>query len=297
MGIKIDDVTAFAAAIQHKSISRAASLLGLTQPAVTRRIQSLEETLGAALLDRDTRPPLPTEIGWKVYEQAKALLREADAMRALVRVDHDPHGSIRLGMPQTLAEYSLIHIMNTLRNGFPSLNAQVITRWGKDLSVLVENGELDGAILMSPADHQFAPGLVTRSLAPFEMVVIGARGALAPGPQTLGEIGLPWVLNPDGCGFRDILMRAVLDSDRPFQLAMDTFGIELQIKLVSEGVGIGLVPLPCLQKSAHRKGVEVLEMRDFHLSASLWLIQHQDTAADLAGPLSTFADGMLGSFM
>ena len=49
--MKIDDIDAFVAVIRNASLSQAAESLGLTQSAITRRVQSLEESLGVALLD------------------------------------------------------------------------------------------------------------------------------------------------------------------------------------------------------------------------------------------------------
>ena len=56
--MKIDDLRAFDAVARHGSISEAARAKHVTQPAVTRRIQKLEQAFGAQLLDRSTKQPL-----------------------------------------------------------------------------------------------------------------------------------------------------------------------------------------------------------------------------------------------
>jgi DNA-binding transcriptional LysR family regulator len=53
----LDNLKAFAAVIDHKSLTKAASRLYLTQSAISRRIQQLEQALGGTLLDRTQRPP------------------------------------------------------------------------------------------------------------------------------------------------------------------------------------------------------------------------------------------------
>ena len=82
--MKIDDIDAFVAVIRNASLSQAAESLGLTQSAITRRVQSLEESLGVALLDRNTKPLKPTASGLQVYEQCRRVLREVDGLRELV---------------------------------------------------------------------------------------------------------------------------------------------------------------------------------------------------------------------
>ena len=80
--MKISDIDAFAAVVRCQTLSQAAAELGMTQPAITRRVQNLEEALGVTLLDRNTKPPRPTDIGRRVFEQCRAILREVDAARA-----------------------------------------------------------------------------------------------------------------------------------------------------------------------------------------------------------------------
>jgi DNA-binding transcriptional LysR family regulator len=57
------DLQAFVAVIESGSMVRAAERLHLTQPGLTRRVQSLETTLGAELLDRQSKPLKPTATG------------------------------------------------------------------------------------------------------------------------------------------------------------------------------------------------------------------------------------------
>ena len=100
--MKIDDIDAFVAVIRNASLSQAAESLGLTQSAITRRVQSLEESLGVALLDRNTKPLKPTASGLQVYEQCRRVLREVDGLRELVAGDATPSGVLRLGVPQSI---------------------------------------------------------------------------------------------------------------------------------------------------------------------------------------------------
>lgn len=60
--MKISDIDAFAAVVRCQSLSQAAYDLGITQPAITRRVQNLEEALGIELLDRNTKPMRPTNV-------------------------------------------------------------------------------------------------------------------------------------------------------------------------------------------------------------------------------------------
>src|SRR5258708_12688168 len=92
----IDNLKGFAAVIESKSLTKAASRLFLTQSAISRRIQQLEETLGGTLLDRTQRPPSSTALGQRVYEQSLPILRAVDDLVTLTRPDPPPPAPLRL---------------------------------------------------------------------------------------------------------------------------------------------------------------------------------------------------------
>ena len=67
-------LAAFCAVVERKSFSEAAERLGVTQPAVSQQIRSLEERLGQQLLDRSGRRVEPTEAGNRLYRSAQRML-------------------------------------------------------------------------------------------------------------------------------------------------------------------------------------------------------------------------------
>src|SRR5881227_3277786 len=73
-------LAAFCAVVERKSFSQAAERLGVTQPAVSLQIRSLEQRLGAQLLDRSGRRVEPTEAGLRLYASAQKLLAQEEQL-------------------------------------------------------------------------------------------------------------------------------------------------------------------------------------------------------------------------
>src|ERR671934_2435337 len=67
-------LAAFCAVVERRSFSQAAERLGVTQPAISLQVRSLERRLGRQLLDRSGRRVEPTEAGLKLYRNAQKLL-------------------------------------------------------------------------------------------------------------------------------------------------------------------------------------------------------------------------------
>lgn len=288
--MKIDDMDAFVAVIRCQSTNLAAEALQLTQPAITRRLQNFEEDLGATLLDRQTKPLKPTPMGLRVYEQCKAILREIDSLRELVANDGAPSGTLRLGVPQTLGDVVLLQALAQIREVYPQLRTQVSSGWGSSLVTRMENGELDAAAALFPPGKIFPEGIASRSIGRMPLKVVAARSGASKRSYKLRDCYTRgWVLNPDGCGFRAGLQRALSEQGLSLSINLETFGTELQLGLVANGQGLGLVPEPLLQASRHREALEVLNVSDFKPQVDLWLF-HPRYLGNLQDPVELFGN-------
>ena len=286
--MRIDDIDALLATVQFSSLNQAAEYLGITQSAITRRLQRLEQTLNVTLLERQTRPLTLTAAGHRVYEQCLSIKRETKKLYGLLDPEAEPHGILRLGVPQSVAEIALQPALTALRQQFPALRPQVTCGWSGLLQKRLESVELDGVLAMGPEQQRFAEGYGGRLLCPLDIAVIAAKswrlhaGAL----RDCAEKG--WVLNPDGCGLRAGLIRELQSQGLRLALNVETAGAQLQISLVAQGLGLGLVPRAALAASPWRDDVAVLTLADFQPAVHLWLV-HAQNLANLSQPLTFFA--------
>ena len=286
--MKIDDMDAFVAVIQCQSTSLAAESLQLTQPAITRRVQNFEEDLGSNLLDRNTKPLKPTPMGWRVYEQCKAIQRELDILSELVASNGAPSGTLRLGVPQTIGDVVLFDALEQLRVTYPELRTKVSSAWGSTLIAKMENGELDAAVALFPTGMVFPEGIASRSIGRMHLRVVAPKGSFPKRSYKLKDCySHGWVLNPSGCGFRAGLQRALSEQGLSLQINLETFGTDLQLALIANGQGLGLVPEPLLTASRHLEHLDVVNVVDFKPQVDLWLFHPRDLG-NLQEPVDLF---------
>ncbi|WP_176157232.1 LysR family transcriptional regulator [Burkholderia multivorans] len=287
--MKISDIDAFAAVVRCQTLSQAAAELGMTQPAITRRVQSLEEALGVTLLDRNTKPPRPTDIGRQVFDQCRAILREVDALRELTAARRPPAGAFRIGITQGLGERMLPELIARLASRWPALATQVTTAWGGVLVDRIARRELDAALVFLAREMVLPPAVEGERLLATRLVAIGRKGDWPRRSYRLADChARGWVLNPDGCGFRAGLRRALDAHGLPMPVALDAYGRDLQLQSVANGIGIGLMPLPLVECSPLRDALEIVPLADFKPQIDLWLLRRQD-AARFAAPLDAIA--------
>ena len=271
----LEELKAFTAVVDRTSLTKAADALALTQSAVSRRVQQLEEMLGATLLDRSSRPPIATAVGRRVYQSATALLRDLDRLMNIPKDDGEPGGTLRLGLPQVVADVALFDIAVGLKTAFPALDLRCCTEWSSGLQLQVVNGELDAAAVMVPSGSTPPAGTRGSFIATLDVLVVQSRSApIATTPVEIADLaGQQWILNPQGCGYRAALQRAMEGVGQQVRLGIDLHGTDTQLRLVAAGLGLGLAPTRLLASSQFLEDLLPVEVTDFALRLDLWLLR------------------------
>jgi DNA-binding transcriptional LysR family regulator len=286
------DLVAFVAVVETGSIVAASARLNLTQPGVTRRIQNLEEMLGAQLLDRLSKPLKPTAAGREAYEQGRRLLRMLDDLKSGVANDGVVRGEFRLGLTPFLSEAGLTRPLDAVRAEFPALSVRVVSGWSPSQIERVCRNELDAAAVCLPDGAAPPADLVADDLGAQPVVFVVAREMKIPRSVDLARLSqLPWVINQDGCGFRDTLKRRFDAEHLPFNVAVEALDSELRLSLVARGLGVGLVTPIALKRSAFRDKLKPVAARDFNPAVRAWIV-HRPPAGRLARPIKLFRDGL-----
>ncbi len=167
-----------------RSFSRAAELHGITQSAVSQRIQHLEELFGTRLLDRSKRPFVLTPVGDLVSREGRELVARYDALaRSVSRLDPERGGTVRVH-----AIYSAgIALLNQLRAEFqlqrPELDVQIEYEPPAAVAEAARTGRCDFGIVSYPEQW---PGLRSRPLREERMcLACGVNHELAGAERVL----------------------------------------------------------------------------------------------------------------
>ncbi len=276
--MNLQDVEAFVAVAETGSVNRAALRLNLTQPATTRRIQNFEAAIGEApLFDRTTKPALLTALGVHVLEQSRRVLAAVAELEACGTNAADPAGVLKAGVAHGLGEMVLTSPLDALRRSFAKMRLQVSSNWSSRLIEEVRTGALDCAVGLLTDAHSVPPGLARIPLGSERVVIVAAAKASTRRdgtPWRLRDIaGESWFLNPPGCGCRAALVKAFDRLQLQVHIAAEVFGEDLQLSLLAQSGGLGLVPERQFAHSPHRHGLRILEVMDFSLPATVTLIR------------------------
>lgn len=290
--MNIPDLEAFVAVVETGSIVAASARLNLTQPGVTRRIQNLEEGLGAALLDRQSKPLKPTPAGREAYEQGRRVLRSIEDLRSSVAPDGEVRGEFRLGVMPHLSEAALSVPLDQMRAAFPQLTLRITSGWSPRLVEQVARSELDAAALCLVDGASPPEDLVAEDLGIQPMLLVAAPGLGVPRPASLADLSrFPWIMNESGCGFRAFIRRRSEAARLPFRVGVEALSVDLRMSLVARGLGIGILTPAAFADSRWQGAVEVIDAPEFRPQGRCWML-HRPPAGRLALPIAAFRDGL-----
>lgn len=287
------DIEVFLAVVETGSILAAATRLRITQPAVTRRVQSLEEFLGAELLDRQSKPLKATPAGRRAYEHGRSVLRALEDLKSSTSAQQQPTGEFRLGVTPCLSEASLAAPLDRLRGYFPKLELKVAAAWTPELMEQLVRNELDAAAVCLPEGIAFPEPLRAETLGSQPINIIASRHFDLPERAVLKDLSFcSWVTNKNGCAFRTTLRRAFDAAHLPFHVAIEAFSADLRLSLVARGVGIGSITKAALEASPLKESVRIIELKNLQPRVCAWLV-HRPPAGRLEQPLIIFKEALL----
>lgn len=270
--MNIEDVRAFVAVVDSGSVGKAALRLNLTQPAISRRVQRLEESLGVTLLDRISKPARPTRAGEVAYQRCLAVLRATDALTretgaALTAMP------LRVGLSLAISECVFAPAIDALNQAAPGISLHLIADRSTPLRKAVTEGSLEAAVVATQTGR-LPEGLRVQPLGEERVAVVASKEAGFPAVAALDNLaGHPWVINPDGCGFRAQLERALAERGAPLNVIAETWGNALQLAMIARGAGLGLVPERLVKASPYRARLQIVDVRGFRPRLSLSMVR------------------------
>jgi DNA-binding transcriptional LysR family regulator len=239
----ISRVGIFLQVAKHESFAGAARALGMTGPAISKQVQSLEERLGVKLLNRTTRQVSLTEEGQIYYARARTALDDLEeAEQQIQELKANPAGKLKVNAPMSFGTQFLTKPIAKFAENYPDVELDIdfSDRWvdvlGEGYDVVIRIASLEDSTL------------VARKLAPCPIVLCAAD-------KLLQKVGAPVSINSLSDYPAVVYNRheqkevwSYLDGngEKQAQVLNRTFAAntaEMQLAACLEGLGVALLPI------------------------------------------------------
>ncbi|MGW0705654.1 nitrogen assimilation transcriptional regulator NAC [Streptomyces sp. NPDC002643] len=192
------------------SITRAADILHIAQPALSQQLSALEAQFGQQLLIRSKRGVAPTEAGRALYRHAQLILRQVDLAHAAVEISgRAPAGSVSVGLaPYSMGAALALPLLRSVRERYPDILLHINENFGGVISEAIMTGRMDMAFIYGAGPLR---GVQFEPVRSEELFLIGAPAGAAPqgeGGVSLEELAEVPLLLPS----RIHTIRQVVDS-------------------------------------------------------------------------------------
>lgn len=184
MNINFEYYKIFYYVAKYGSLTKAARVLGNSQPNITRAMNCLESEIHCTLFIRTNRGVRLTPEGERLYTRVSAAMAQIQlAEEELTESTGLEHGSISIGASETALSIYLLERLKIFHMTYPGIRLKIYNHSTPQAVDAVKNGEIDFAVVTTPTTSK--PPLKEVKLQSFREVLIGGKTFTALGSQTL----------------------------------------------------------------------------------------------------------------
>lgn len=236
-------LTALITVAEAGSVTKAARLLHVVQPAVTRQIRLLEEELGVPLFERTRHGMVATAAGEVLIERSRRALLELERARAEIRPEPEVvTGIVTLGVLESVIDLLVEPLVRVVTERHPGIELRIVTAYSGHLQQWLDAGDVDLSLLYNLTE---TPSLAVVPLLEERLWAVAPPDAgLTPDkPLAWRELlARPLIMPVAGHGLRILMDQARAAVDLEPRIAVEVNSMHLQKLLVLSGQGWTVLP-------------------------------------------------------
>lgn len=287
--VQLPHLETFSKAAELSNFTAAAKALGLTQAAVSQRIQALEKTLGKSLFHRRGGRVLLTEAGQKLYAYVQRIIDLHREARKEI-TGHEPPitGELVIAASSIPGEHLLPSLLSFFGRRYPHVRVRAAVGDSMAVMAQVERGEASVGLVGRKTDN---PNLEFRFLASDRMVLVApAEHPLSRKKKiTVKQLAAhPLIVREVGSGLRHCFEKSLDRAGRSLadlRVALELGSNEAIKEAVHRGVGVAVLSTLAVQKELKLGSLHALEVEDIHCDRDMFLVQDRRRVAPVPARL------------
>lgn len=255
MNISLDLYRLFYIVAKEGSISRAANILFISQPAITLQIKKLESELGVSLFTRTKHGVILTEEGNILFEYIKVAMDNIiNGENALSNLKNLDSGIIRIGASTTVSKHIVMPYLEKFHEMYPKIEIQIVNSLTTNLLKELRNGNLDILFLNLPMDEN--KDLKIIPITDVHDIFVGNKKYfdLTKGKISLKELNnYPLLFQKMPSNTRSYLNNYLKSNNTNLKPQLEVVSYNLIMDLVSAGFGIGYATKEFIKSELEKK--------------------------------------------
>ncbi|GIV46270.1 MAG: transcriptional regulator [Ignavibacterium sp.] len=250
------------------NFSEAAKSCFVTQPTLSMQIQKLEEELGIKIFRRDKQPIEPTDIGRKILEQAKQILKEKEKLHIILQMERGEFvGSLRVAIIPTISSYLLPMFLGNFTKKYPEVELIIDEVTTDEVIAGLTKNHFDVGIIALRSNHE---NLLTETLyyEPFVAFLPPDHKLMKKKKLSQDDLNVSdFLLLKEGHCLREQTLSVCRSNENEWiekssKVVFESGNLETLIKLVDQKFGMTLLPFLALQYIKDKKKLN--QIREFN---------------------------------
>lgn len=227
------------------SFSKAAMVLEIAQPALSRQVRQLESDLSTTLLIRTGRGVALTEAGSRLFDHAVGILQSVTrATEDLESSRGEPSGRIVIGLPPSIGRRLILPLVERFRTTLPKARLAIVEGLSSHIAEWIATGRVDLGLVHNPDPN---PAIELSRLLDEPMGLVGPEGG-DTSPVRWSELGaFPLILPERGHAMRKLLDTQAAFAEVKLKVVMEVSSIPSILDLVAAGYGHAVLTVTAME--------------------------------------------------
>jgi len=271
--MELHNIEAFVKVAERSSFSGAAEVLHLTQPAVSKRVAALEQTLSVKLFDRVGRRIILTEAGKTILTKCQLILNTVDdTQKTIHNLSGHVAGTLSIGTSHHIGLHHLPPVLRQYVRLHPKVEMDIHFLSSEQVCEMVKNGDIELGIITLP--NEALENLLAKELwhDPMQFVVSADHSLAQRKRCDLSHLtNVKAILPEKGTYTHSIIEKEFRQSGYELKSMFATNYLQTIKMMVSVGLGWSVLPVTLIDKELH-----TLNVPGIKLSRKLGIVQHKD---------------------
>lgn len=269
--MNLHQIETFVHVAEHGSFSKAALVLGVAQPALSRQVRALETELRTALLLRNGRGVQLTEAGRRLLEHGHDILHAvAQARQDLLAQRHEPVGQVVVAMPPTVARLYTLPLIEAFRAEMPKARLSIMEGFSVHITEWLVSGRADVALVHNPEP---LPTLEIVPLRKEQLRLVSPAGQAPAGPVTLQALaGFALVMPQRSHIFRKLMESAAALAGVQLRVEWEVSSVPVILDVVAAGLGHATLGDDAIRSFEHPERLLVTPFAEADVHSMLCLV-------------------------
>lgn len=234
--MNLTQLETFVHVAEHGSFSKAAMVLGVAQPALSRQVRALETELHETLLLRNGRGVELTEAGRRLLQHGQDILNLVSHAKDDLRARRsEPVGQITIAMPPTLARLHTLALIRAFQAEMPQARLTIMEGFSVHLTEWLLTGRTDLALVYNPEPM---PALEILPLRRERLCLVSPKDDAPARPPTLAQLSrYPLVMPQRGHIFRSLMEQAAAMAGVQLDVRWEVASVPAILDCVAAGIG------------------------------------------------------------